>query len=389
IKLSSGSTTINGTNITQSGTTGITASFAIPSSVSDGTKFDLTITNTSGDYVTRTQAVTIYNAMTVTSFTPLSASTGTTVNLTVTGTGFKNGYTKVILKNAANESITITPSTTSVSATQIAGTFTAPSSSGTWKVYVSAYNGGPEYAAASNLNITASTGNEDDVVITFPVRSKNGVQNTGMLIIQKMTFKESVLISAQQHNSFAPADSHVRELKHTNIGVLIEAQGKQPEKEIELRIPYNESDITEVEEELLVISRYDEERQVWVPLKSKVDKVNQYVISNLNHLSVFAIMGTGIAGNAVGNVKYYPNPMKPSKGMNYARMHFSNLPAGTRIKIYTLLGQIVRNLEADASGMAVWDGNNENGKKASSGTYIAYIEDNKGNKKRIKIAVER
>jgi len=89
------------------------------------------------------------------------------------------------------------------------------------------------------------------------------------------------------------------------------------------------------------------------------------------------------------DVKYYPNPIQPSKGPNYSKMNFSNMPAGTRIKIYTMLGQTVRDLEADASGMAVWDGKNNAGEKAASGVYIVYMEDGNGNKKRIKIAVER
>jgi len=92
---------------------------------------------------------------------------------------------------------------------------------------------------------------------------------------------------------------------------------------------------------------------------------------------------------AFENVKYYPNPLQPSKGPSYAKMNFANMPAGTRIKIYTMLGQVVKDLEADASGTAVWDGKNNAGEKAASGVYIAYMEDGSGNKKRIKIAVER
>ena len=92
---------------------------------------------------------------------------------------------------------------------------------------------------------------------------------------------------------------------------------------------------------------------------------------------------------SLDDVKYYPNPIQPSKGSNYSSMQFSNIPAGTGIKIYTLLGQTVRELKADASGMAVWDGKNNAGEKAASGVYIVYMEDGNGNKKRIKIAVEK
>ena len=96
-----------------------------------------------------------------------------------------------------------------------------------------------------------------------------------------------------------------------------------------------------------------------------------------------------IGKGSLDGVKYYPNPIQPSKGQSYSSMQFSNISAGTHIKIYTLLGQAVRELEADASGIAVWDGKNNSGEKAASGVYIVYMEDGDGNKKRIKIAVER
>jgi hypothetical protein len=229
----------------------------------------------------------------------------------------------------------------------------------------------------------------EGAVIKFPVISKDGAENTGIMIIPARTFREDVKIDAKQHSALAPANSYIRELTHTNIGVLIDAQGKKPEKEIELRIPYNESDVTGMNEESLVISRYDEEKNIWVPLKSKVDSKNKQIIAYINHLSVYAIMGTANAVKAFDDVKYYPNPIQPSKGLNYAKMNFSNMSAGTRIKIYTILGQIVRELEADASGMAVWDGKNNAGAKAASGVYIVYMEDRKKKKKRIKVAVER
>ena len=88
-------------------------------------------------------------------------------------------------------------------------------------------------------------------------------------------------------------------------------------------------------------------------------------------------------------VKYYPNPIQPSKGPNYSKMNFVHMPAGTHIKIYTMLGQVVRDLETDASGAAVWDGKNNAGEKVASGVYIVYMKDVSGNEKRIKVAVER
>ena len=247
----------------------------------------------------------------------------------------------------------------------------------------------PDFSDFVLLNTTYNLFAYEGAVITFPVISKNGAHGSGMMIIPEKAFSEDVTIQVKQQGSLAPAKSYVRELNHTNMGVHIDAQGKKPAREIELRIPYNESDIAGMNEESLVISRYDEEKQVWVPLKSKAGNGNKQIITYLDHLSVFAIMGTMNAVKAFDDVKYYPNPIRPSKGLNYSKMSFSNIPVGTHIKIYTMLGQVVRELKADASGMAVWDGKNNTGEKAASGVYIVYMEDGNGNKKRIKVAVER
>jgi hypothetical protein len=227
-------------------------------------------------------------------------------------------------------------------------------------------------------------------VITFTVTSKDNAKNTGMLTVPAKAFGADVKIDVNQYSKFilAPENSHVKELTHTNIAVIINTQGK-PEKEMELKIPYNNSDITAINEDTLVIARYDEEKQVWVPLQSKADTVNKQIIAYIDKISIYAIMGTANDTKAFEKMKYYPNPLQPSKGASYAKMNFANIPAGTHIKIYTILGQVVRELEADASGMAVWDGRNNAGEKAASGVYIVYMEDGNGNKKRIKIAVER
>ena len=121
---------------------------------------------------------------------------------------------------------------------------------------------------------------------------------------------------------------------------------------------------------------------------SVVEPTKKYGFEYLNRIrKVFRLMKNKV--KAFDDVKYYPNPIQPSKGLNYTKMNFLNMPAGTRIKIYTLLGQVVRDLEADANGTAVWDGKNNAGAKAASGVYIVYMEDGNRNKKRIKVAVER
>lgn len=88
------------------------------------------------------------------------------------------------------------------------------------------------------------------------------------------------------------------------------------------------------------------------------------------------------------NIRYYPNPIRPSKGFGYANMNFTDMPAGTTIKIYTLTGKLVNTLKADSEGIALWNGKNESGNNVASGIYLVHIEKN-NNRRIIKIAVER
>jgi hypothetical protein len=83
----------------------------------------------------------------------------------------------------------------------------------------------------------------------------------------------------------------------------------------------------------------------------------------------------------------YPNPFRPPRGDT--KVTFAHLPANTRIRIYTLAGEKVADLNADnATGLAAWDGNNGSGNHAASGVYLALVEGN-DQEKMIKVAVER
>ena len=72
-----------------------------------------------------------------------------------------------------------------------------------------------------------------------------------------------------------------------------------------------------------------------------------------------------------------PNVAQSGTG---AAVNFSQLPANTTIKVYTLSGKLVRIL-ADGNGVALvgpnkvgtWDGRNASGEKVASGVYIYVI----------------
>jgi hypothetical protein len=170
----------------------------------------------------------------------------------------------------------------------------------------------------------------------------------------------------------------------TGISFEIDSGGVQPSRGVEISINY--SGIT-VDENTLVIARYDSVNNLWIPLKSYVDKSAKTVTAYTDHFSVFSLFSLTPA-STISEPKVAPNPLRPSKGLLYSKITFSNLPADTEIIIYNVSGTKVRKLKTDSSGMAVWDGKNDDGKNVASGVYFALIK--KGSStKTIKLGVQR
>ncbi|MGD9642434.1 MAG: hypothetical protein AB7V08_06795 [Elusimicrobiales bacterium] len=157
---------------------------------------------------------------------------------------------------------------------------------------------------------------------------------------------------------------------------------------ITITLPYRIADLPPgIDRSRLVLALYDEVNAVWVPLPSVSDTANNLVTGQTWHLSTFQLMQSN-PGTGLSAVKIYPNPYRPNSVSDV--MHFANLPAGARIKIYTFLGELVRSLKADVNGMAHWDGANDAGRAAASGVYIAFIRTgDKKSSKSFKVALER
>lgn len=75
----------------------------------------------------------------------------------------------------------------------------------------------------------------------------------------------------------------------------------------------------------------------------------------------------------LGPIQVYPNPFKPDEAVR-GTAKFRNLPAGSRVELFTLANERVRVLN-ESSNRAEWDGRNESGQKVASGiySYIVYI----------------
>jgi len=190
-------------------------------------------------------------------------------------------------------------------------------------------------------------------------------------------------------DAFMPPVSAVSALRPTGIGLVITCRPSvlvlNP---VTIVLPYRPADLPAgVDRTRLVLALYDESSRVWVPLQSVSDQAGNKVTARTWHLSTFQLMESASPAT-LDAVKIYPNPYAPSSVSGV--MHFDNMPPYARVKIYTFLGELVKEFSADVNGMASWDGKNSSGRKAASGVYIALLKTrDKGSAKMVKVVLER
>lgn len=128
----------------------------------------------------------------------------------------------------------------------------------------------------------------------------------------------------------------------------------------------------------------------WTEMPTTVDRARKTISGTTEHFSFFSVFATPSA--SVGSVKAYPNPWQPGSGGRFdaAGVTLSGLPLAARIRIYTLLGELVRALDVTAAdaGTKVWDGRNTEGRKAASGVYLVFVKSG-SDERTFKLAVER
>lgn len=202
-------------------------------------------------------------------------------------------------------------------------------------------------------------------------------------------FGGTTKIKIEPEISFAPPVSPTAILRPTGIGVKITYFPIVLQfKALTIKIPYKISQIPQgIDRAKLSIASYDETNKIWTPLPSASDVANNLVTAQTWHLSTFQIMEI-TPQNTLDSIKVFPNPYTPSSVTSV--MRFTNMTSYAKVKIYTLLGELVRELSSGADGTTYWDGKNDAGREAASGVYIALIQtQDKKSKKIIKIAVQK
>jgi len=100
-----------------------------------------------------------------------------------------------------------------------------------------------------------------------------------------------------------------------------------------------------------------------------------------SYLSIFLILERNSVKNNLREVKVYPNPFNSSNVL-HTKVKFMNLTAQAKIRIYTLTGVLVKDLDVVATdlGNKEWDLTNANGEDIASGLYVFVATNDKGEK---------
>ena len=94
-----------------------------------------------------------------------------------------------------------------------------------------------------------------------------------------------------------------------------------------------------------------------------------------------------LVSDNLSGVKVYPNPWRlDGKHAVYTAWTFDGLTVGTTIKIFTVSGHEVKELNTDSSKIS-WDLTNDSGDKVASGIYLYLITDSQGDKVRGKVGI--
>ena len=154
------------------------------------------------------------------------------------------------------------------------------------------------------------------------------------------------------------------------------------EQPVTLALPYTDELLSSFgvsDPYLIDVYTYDTDQSQWVKIdKLGVDPVNKLVSTNITHFSLYTLAIDAIANT--DNSIIYPNPFRP----HIDPVLTFSVPVGSSIKIFNINGMKICELSDTAnSGKLFWNGCNSSNDKVSSGTYIAVINSEGNQTKRL------
>ncbi|MFH1963194.1 MAG: VCBS repeat-containing protein [bacterium] len=224
-----------------------------------------------------------------------------------------------------------------------------------------------------NLSSRIIKKNEKPILTFSPTR----------IAIQK-PFDEDMLATVEMMKKGLPEMDTYPELDNTVRRITITKMSSgEPVSSFQatLTIPYGTMTNYETEKSLQI---YELEQDRWVKIGGTVDVNANEVSVSITHAGTYRI-GLSISVDKslkeltdTGVLWVAPNPFKPNDGKKETgvdRIVFGNLKAGTRVRIYTISGELVKESIIITDGSDKWDWyvKNEDGEDVGSGVYIYVI----------------
>jgi len=314
--------------------------------------------------------------------TPSASYSGVVVDITgIEGQGFLGGSVVSLRKSGESD---IVAGDVVVTGTKITCKFNLSGAAvGLWDVVVTSGIFGATLAGGFEVryDVSASALIDDASEASLMFRGEKG---DTVLDLAAGTFASDVTLNVS--TAVVPG-SDDETIVPTKTGVNItNDKALQPRKDFSLTMYYRDIDTMNYDATKFVIGYYDEANIRWVVLPSQVNVTSKRVVARPNHLTIFAILQLAPSTN-VDNARIFPNPYNPRK--HTQGMTIANLPARAELKIYTVGGDLVREVGyTTGNSRTVWDGKNDAGLEVASGVYVMLIKSPIGTTK-IKFAVER
>jgi len=252
----------------------------------------------------------------------------------------------------------------------------------------SSLSSGSDCAWLDKVVFTSRMDNTKDNNYIFPLTGSGVILNVS---IPAGTFQGNLILTATTL-TIVPASGQ-NNIKKTSLGAEITLSDPSitAKKNIIVGFQYTHADIIGFDENKLAVGYYDETQKRWVVLDTARNIVANTLFATTTHFSKYAILQLVLAAN-LDNLVVFPNPFKPGSGGRYDfnGITFGGLTAGAKIKIFSISGGLVRELnETDNDGIYIWDTKNTSNENVASGVYLYLVTDTAGNKKTGKFAVAR
>ncbi len=165
-----------------------------------------------------------------------------------------------------------------------------------------------------------------------------------------------------------------------------EPNGKVFYDTIKITLPYGYLENIDVDENNLVLYSYDNLQKRWIRVGGMVDKYQKSVTASVNYLSFFVIMEEKDIKESgklsIRDVQISPNayfaPEVNRLNIRYNIVFSDNQPINTKIDIYDIKGNLIRNLIENSPkypgwNTDQWDGKDDFGKVVKNGRYFVVI----------------